>query len=147
MNPAAVSELTSFPPCHHENASHRNHATTHLAGPHGTACIDVGVARLVQWLWNLGCRTRYSCQDASGRADVSFWTATDLEVAYGALLLLVADAACLRHRAVGSTRSMSAAGEEHTHDEQTLWSFEVWPRVSVLTGYEPSGDEAGSRSF
>lgn len=83
MSVAAVSSSEILPPCSHPHPSHRHHDTTHLNGPDGGACIDLKLAPLVLRLWRLGCRTRYSCQDSSGRADVSFLTATDLEVAFG----------------------------------------------------------------
>ena len=46
-----------------------HHSTVEVQLPGLTAQVDVGVARVVELLWDLGLVTRSSCQDASGQAD------------------------------------------------------------------------------
>lgn len=87
--------------CGHEHPI-EDHDTLLLQVDDQAACIDVGIAPLVEWCWLRGLKTRYSCEGStvdSDPADISFVSGADLETAYWALLELVRDDECLFNRA------------------------------------------------
>lgn len=110
--PASDSSSVVWPVCGHEHEG-ALHEMTQVSHGEQQACVDRGIASLILWPWKLGTITRFSCESGQRGPDVSFLTAADLELAYGALRELVRVNECMFHRASGTTVAFTDNVADH----------------------------------
>ena len=130
------------------------HRQTHLAAAGQQACVDVGIAPLLRYLWAAGVATSFSCQGDTGhRAMVMFPSVSQLETVVMALTAAIDEAGDPRmaQRLAGraeeaellpglSIQDSFVAGKSvpgtfvtHTVSPESLWTMTVTPTIRWMS--------------